>query len=975
MNEKEQLAMLKNILSELKKGNEFNTQNDKILKISRSRKGSMITTNDIVGDYKKLKREIESNITVMKDNTGFLRQFNKGIRDIFTPAASLNRTLKETSKQLRENIKHESDQFKKVSMSTFDVLKEMTLGGKQFTDELDKIVKTQDSFNQIMKEAEKAQKLTNRSQVIKKNLAELYAQRKELHDEALKNGKNNSSELFELSKVIKKLNNESSTISKYMSDYKQKYSSFLNNIDDLQKSNINILTNSNRADLEFNEMFKKGNKKQKVIIEELANNMRAVNRALLGFESATFSYSKEHENAAKRFKDSSKAFIAAVAIGAVTRTLTDYQATTKYNVSSISPLQSGNMGMSQAELSTLIGENKEVLRLLGKGDQNAFIDSEQFKQLQNGAKMFGVAGKDAAELVGKISRLQLEMGQLISKESIRSQMDVFKKLSDTTNMTVDELIDFQSELNKSGFISTMTAQLANKSEKQRQELIADEIDKRYKLNKSLGMSNEQLKQRIQMETNSKYKDLASFIKQQIGGEIASDRYEQMTGKKLSDEQRRLFALEASNNLTLPASDPRKKEAMMQVQEFQTAVQKALTQGSLEAAKSGDFNNLYSDMIERQILGTFGVVANEQDNIESAANSNRVAKQINDNIFGKNAKKDLKQIDVNTVGASSDKLTTVFNGVGIAAQEVKEKFEGLSKSIFGGGIAAGVNLGASVINLLAASKGLSHLLGKGNMFQNAMQTLTSSSSNAAKSIGGMASNTSNFSRMFARIAPKLMKAGMVTGLVGEATSAFVDASEESKTNKGIMLNTGNNIVKSLTSLTGVGQILKTFGVDPTDYMKKNIENIDNTNFIYQQYDDLLKERINYFKQDPEKYAFGKFSSTDEKIAGILNSGTYSDSKLKELGANDSVLQKLKDSKSGYLDQYINPDMVMDGTNNDQILEILTEINKNTKVTSTTLVEESQKNDRRFDERSALDKYIDDKTKNLTAHFSQLSTNTP
>lgn len=801
------LDILTKMLKELQKQTSRYKDDDINERVTRSRGDGTITNKNIINDFKRLGREVNHNIEAIKNSKITYNDLKKTMKDAVLPVARMSKIYEEYKKNFKEYNRSRSDEFKKAADATLDQFQKMTVAGKSVSGTLNSLKSMQSHFNKSIENFSSGLENIDLEKKLTEKTRDMSSHRKELIDKIAKNkyAKKGTvsleAELVELEKNIKVNNEQISGLNQTNQDYQNEYSKFVKEINNLHAEGIPVLEGMQAADIEYEKFMNKSNKEQEAIVKQLGKNLGGVSAGIVGFEAVLKEVKTAIDTTRKNLLASAKQAALVLATVSATQVVKDYNATKKYNVTSISPLQAGNMGMSQDELSTLIGQNKTFLRVAGNGDQNAMIDSGQFKELQNGAKQFGVYGKDAAELAAKFGNLQMQLGGSVDPTSIKNVMDDFKKMSDITDMTVDELVDFTKELNKNGTITALNQKYADKNEKDKQAAIREEITHRWKLNKYIGYSTEQLKQQLQLQTNSKYADITESIRSMVGADIAISNFKNTGGTMTAKEENLFKAKMTNSDAGLSAED--QTAATLLVAKVLDHQNDAFSKGFDEIGKSVSsgkgIDKAYSNMFDKKVMLSIIGNLNRNQNAEAlqaraearlvSEGANKGKSFNNTKQFGNSGSLALAERRAENVGEATDSLTSNFNLLGDAVTTLREKITGFTGNPLGQASGALLSLGKSGLEFAAATRMMQAAGGMGG-------TLGS-----LGSIGGMMSSVGNI----AATVTSVLAVGSVSYAIGKSLKENYDKIRDDGSSRSSDFDlesgaTGRNIVSHITLKT-------------------------------------------------------------------------------------------------------------------------------------------------------------------------------
>lgn len=924
--------ILVKMLKELQKQTNRYQDDDSNNRISRSRGGTAAISNrNIVNDFKRLEREVNYNVEAIRANRKTFGDLKKSIKDTIMPVSRMSKVFDDYRKNFQDYIRSNSDEFKKAANVTINELQRLATSGKSASGMLSSLKTMQDHFGKSLENF--GDGLGNMD--LQKNLEDKLKKMQEdqvlITDKIAKNKKSKKgtgdleAEQTNLKNTIRDTSIQLEGIKKANEDYKDDYSKFINEVSNLHSQGIPILEGLNIDSIQYEKFMEAEHKDQEEIVKRLSKNIRGIAAGVVGFEGLLTQYKNVIAKSRQDLVSSAKRLAMTLATVSANQIIKDYNATKKFNVTSVSPFQAGNMGMSQEDLSTLIGQNKTFLRAAGGGDQNKLIDSGQFKELQNTAKMFGLYGKDAAEMAAKFGNFQMQIGGSIDPESIKAVMGDFKKLSDITDMTVDELMDFTQDLNKAGTITLLNAKYADKSEKDRQAAIRNEIDQRLRLNKFMGYSVDYLKQQQQLQTNARYGSVQEMLNKIVGAEIAGADVEKSDfGKSLSKSD--LELLKASfNDLSLTGDNKVKGDELQQkylaslgdeTDKIAINAEKILNNGgtAIQAVTGG---NAVANRVKLNLLSGLNSEKFGAANIQEQQRARNTRRSINNgqtldtaDIFGKNKGANLAQIKLEDVGAAGDDLTKTFNLLGESATTLKEKFLGLAGNPVGQASAALFDLAKNGLEFAAATR-LMQAAGALNGAAGATVGINSTlSAIAATGIGGITS-----------IVVSVLAAAAVGVAVGTLANSIYDSSAKSDFEA---LNDPSEKGSFSYMMKEIGDRL-TFGVytpNLTDEQRENSKQIWRDKADSRQTIDTLNALTKRGDTPTNNYDMARFLASPQGVK--LLSHNSDASTLKDLGANDDVVNKInQQSIVSFMEQ------ALDGRTDDEKTAIFAEMNENMK----------------------------------------------
>lgn len=231
-------------------------------------------------------------------------------------------------------------------------------------------------------------------------------------------------------------------------------------------------------------------------------------------------------------------------LGATVQYVKFYREQLKYNVDESDYLGAEYLGMSDGERSKLLGSNVDAFRgMTGSANNREIMDSGALsKMMKTALESYGESGLEAGELIAKVIKNTQQSGVNVrgNPELVTQRMERLSEMADQLGMVKTDLIDFSDQLASSGDLAFMSMKYNGLSAKAQSEAVDREIGARLLNAKIMGVSNDQLKARIQAERALKNGSLESIIKGRIGS-----AYDMSIGQKLgvnlSKEDRDLYA--------------------------------------------------------------------------------------------------------------------------------------------------------------------------------------------------------------------------------------------------------------------------------------------------------------------------------------------------------------------------------------------------------------------------------------------------
>lgn len=219
--------------------------------------------------------------------------------------------------------------------------------------------------------------------------------------------------------------------------------------------------------------------------------------------------------------------------------ISDLQAQALNSVGNHSYLRAGQLGLSQGELAGYIGQNRTALRVLGGGNAETPIENGQVRAMQSKVTdLFGLTGKEAADVVFKTMNDQMKLGVVPSVKGVSDALEMLKKTSFQTGMSLQEVQEASVAVANSPAFLAMFRSHGYTGQNETIAWLA-------KIAKNSGYSVEYEKQLVEFNNQSRYQGIAEMVKRDVGlqltvGEI--NRNGGVNGKKISNEDERYAQL-------------------------------------------------------------------------------------------------------------------------------------------------------------------------------------------------------------------------------------------------------------------------------------------------------------------------------------------------------------------------------------------------------------------------------------------------
>jgi hypothetical protein len=413
------------------------------------------------------------------------------------------------------------------------------------------------------------------------------------------------------------------------------------------------------------------------------------------------------------------------------------------------------MGMSHREVQEGMLDYRDTLRMeaakLGT-DIYSSASEDRMREIQNMGETFGLVSDEAF----RFGMQMMESASLTGLSATLNSTDMrrfYAESAKTMGMTVQEFGDFFNGLSKDssfvGFVNNIKAMGGNT-----QKVLQDEMGRRMKMNKLLGINNEQMQQRINMENSKKWAPLVDKYKSKLGtGELLKKYNEAAGGKALTAEQMEIGKTWAFDPSQLTKDEWKVfNEQVMPLltvgpelvnRKYEDAAKKAADRGDkAEAERLRGLGN-----IEKSMLGVFGGLAPDSFDTKAADVAYAKLGQLGEVSGGIPIEEVLTAISAGTLqaGPMKDAVDAITGGnekaMGMADKQLKsiEGIEGMLKTyMFGKETARGVGASGAakmIGGLTGAFGSLFMEMTKYRMLHKALTGETITYTSMLKNLGG------------------------------------------------------------------------------------------------------------------------------------------------------------------------------------------------------------------------------------------------
>jgi hypothetical protein len=966
------------------------------------------TTSGIVAEYEKLRREIKYQKDIVSESRLSYKKLRDEITLMIKPTSNLEKAFRVVEHNLLEQNKKASDEYKKVSMQTFQAFKGIIKSGKNFDDNLGNMAKSQMKFLSSLENAygsaksfeSKLKELADKKEATKSDIASLAGKMKG------KTGKDRdllSGELQKKQKELKgiqgKMDEEYKSRSEFAKKLSDKNGDLLHGISELEKlqeDGLDVLHGVNLKNIKEGKITGGNVGDLGKVIKQFKKNVGA---SFSGAEAAGAARAVGARGSAMAVAKYVGESIEDIVKKAAPQIEKDFTARQYYGVNESLGTKdiANNLGMSEQERATLVGKNQSLFRSMGNGDENQPFREKTIHNLQqNMLKNFGLYGKEAAEKIAEFGNTMMNNGFRPTEKNLTLFSDNIRIAATVLGEAPDTIKSFYDSLGQTGQMALLNQAYADKSDDTRLDLIQKNTTFIMQLNKTLGLSVEEMKKQNEMAMSQKYAGLEQAIRDQIGRSMLVSQYNAANpNSQVTDDQ---FALGDNANLQQSlianaGNDPAKRKAAEdQIAKAREATQKVNMQEALNTNKnllsavgSGNFaeagTNAASSNLMFQIAGGLRGVNQGQVSEQSLADFQKRKGQGTDGAItsaqdvansimnGRMAGKSVDNIKVDDVTKAKDSVTAALDATAKALIEFKTQLSTIFEKNPAGMVAGSVgNLGKEILELTVAQK----LMGyggkafgalKGRLF-GAGAAEAAAAAGTGEAVAGTTAAAAGGTGLAATLGTSVGAVGAGTLAAGVGVAGGVGYGVGTLANKAWdSTKYGQDVNDAVNAVAGNGieaAVMKIHAmVDPLYSMSMAKMPRDQVAQLEHH-----KAALGWLNHTVGSEGLQKWDNSynNMNIKAQIKNGSLTYDELKQAGASDEFLKSLGDQLNG------NPD-------NAKMIDILKDIKDNTKKTTEQHDEKERNEQYRFDTAQAIKGRIDDFNKKAKTSIEAITSRIP
>lgn len=476
----------------------------------------------------------------------------------------------------------------------------------------------------------------------------------------------------------------------------------------------------------------------------------------------------------------------ALAGGAGIRThLEDSLRTYNLNLRDTFHRASAQLGMAHSEVQRGLVDYKDTLRteaLSHGGDVLGEQGIDTVKQIADIGEVFGLIGTEGFHFGMRLRESTKLIG--LARPDPIVMRNFYQDAANSLNMSVTEFGEYFNDLSKDPAFASFANSIRSVGGNAQKAMVA-EMKSRIKMNKILGLSNENLREQLNLENAKKWGPLADRYKSASGVDALIGIYEKKAGISVDKKDRDLLKIYAKTPELVRGKDRERVDQLKAnfalapgiiIDGFQKRIDNAMARGDMGEASR--IQTEYAHVM--QVVRTYGTELAGKEFYDPEKIDKAMAYQAGNDI---DVRELLREINSGTMdsGVLAEKLKVIYGGTEELDKEGptgttkvymegKEMVIGYAQSALGqaiGGVTGAlVGLGLEFIRFRIFMRGMGIPLGP-------MGKLTSK---AVMSVAG----TGVRAKVLSKFAPNMLKRATATAATAAATAATTAAASTATT---------------------------------------------------------------------------------------------------------------------------------------------------------------------------------------------------
>jgi hypothetical protein len=380
-------------------------------------------------------------------------------------------------------------------------------------------------------------------------------------------------------------------------------------------------------------------------------------------------------------------------------TVDNWNAQLKYNVLGSHYKQAAMNGMTDAQMSHMLGTNQQAIGMLTSGQKD--LSTHQLNEMGKVGRFMGLTGEEARQ---KVLTYRADISQTGSRASL-DEMAKYAKDQKTMaaglRMTTEELDAFNKSLSDSGTMAEMSFSMTKKSDDERLEAYRKDINAILYHGRMMGFSADAVKRQMEAGKDNPFRGLADSILGRVHARLETAGVAAM-GITVPKDFDRLNREKAEFGNMMNADDLGK----LTNEKLDLSTQ--ITKKMQEAAARGDSAMMDKLRIYRQLGGTeegsvLGTDATKAAIQANATKSSTVG--IANDLFGKSATsimegmyKTVEQTPIDKAAGAMDAYSTAL---GVFTENALQRGRELSNGLSGNPVGSMLgSFGQTALNIVA-----------------------------------------------------------------------------------------------------------------------------------------------------------------------------------------------------------------------------------------------------------------------------------
>lgn len=288
--------------------------------------------------------------------------------------------------------------------------------------------------------------------------------------------------------------------------------------------------------IESNDLLTKSNEEHHDILKKVNGASEDFEKALIGLEKVVEKQSAVYKQHMSAVMDSAKA-LGAASGGFIGRVVDHFREQLKYNVRESNYWKATMMGMSDGEMSKVLGSNADAIRgITGQAGLNAFSNDNTVAMHRQVQATFGESGAEGLQRIAQLAGIMQASGSSTRDPNvIKDRIASYGASAERVGMSKADFTSFMQGLADSGSLGIMAEKYSGLDPRAAQKALDAEVEARIVNAKMLGLSNKEIEEQIRRDKSKQFAGFNEKLKSILGLEMAKNRLSEI-GSPLSKQE-------------------------------------------------------------------------------------------------------------------------------------------------------------------------------------------------------------------------------------------------------------------------------------------------------------------------------------------------------------------------------------------------------------------------------------------------------